>query len=229
MGVSLAFRHVLDLVFPMQCAGCRKWDTDLCSQCAALATKHAQIRFLEDATGVPYAPLVALGGYEGALRNIVLSAKHNPDQNLSGFLAAAGRTLGGHAGLSLKEASERSRMPVERVWVIGAPPSHVRKWKRMEVVPSIVKGVVEGVEQAGFSAQVMDAVALRWWGGSQAGKSESERRLGRGEALKLVAKPKRGEVAIIVDDVVTTGATMRQMATLLHPHVLCAVALAAAV
>lgn len=232
MGVVQVARQVANLVFPVQCAGCRAWDENLCDSCAALARNTSKPKYLEDSAGVPYAPLVTLGPYEDALRNIILQAKHDPNHNLDEFLVESGKTLGKGVLSRLNEAFAPTNgiaTPVEEVWVVGAPSSRSRKWKRMEIVPLITEGVRAALSTSGLPCQVVDAVSMRLFKGSQAGKSEMQRRLSRDDALKLVAKPEGQVVVVLVDDVVTTGATMRQMARLLHPHVLVAAALAAAV
>lgn len=229
--MSEAWGAVMDLVFPVQCAGCHKWDVQLCEACGSLATNAGAEVVLEDSAGVPYAPLSCLGKYEDALRNIVLTAKHDPNHNLDQFLFASGETLGEAVGKQLGEiwsvTFPGSVRPGE-VWVVGAPPSHARRRKRMEIVPTVCRGLAFGLVQQGIPATVAHVVSLRSWRRSQAGKSEKQRRLGRSGALQLDFPPPRGALVVIVDDVVTTGATMREMARLLHPSVVSAAALAVA-
>ena len=229
--VGEAWGAVMDLVFPVQCAGCHKWDVQLCDQCASMATRVSAEMVLEDSAGVPYAPLFGLGKYEGALRNVVLSAKHDPNHNLDRFLWAAGNALGEAVGEQLKggcRIAHRGGFPPSEVWVVGAPPSHARKRKRMEIVPTIAQGLASGLTRVGVGAVVVDAVSLRSWRRSQAGRSEKQRRLGRSGALQLELPPAEGAPVVLVDDAVTTGATMREMVRLLHPNVVSAAALAVA-
>ncbi len=218
-----------NMLFPVQCAGCGKWDTPLCAQCQSVARREVATGELEDDRGAPSIELLSLGEYDGELRNLVLAAKHDPYRDMSGFLREAGVTLGAVAGRGLARYYPGGVLLREQVWVVPAPSSHARRRKRMEIVPSIAAGVALGLRQELTARiQVVPAVKLRRGVGSQGGKSAGVRGRGRaGTIYTDLALPDR-TLAVIVDDVVTTGATLRAVCEALEGRVVQAVALAVA-
>lgn len=177
--VSRAWDETKNLLFPVQCAGCQVWDTELCSACAALATGEPTMRALDDIEGRPALEITALGRYEGRLRSIILAAKHDPHRDLSRFLMEAGRKLGEATGRQLalqlgrgaKGSSSLPPFPL-RIWVVPAPSSHMRRLQRAEIVPLFAKGVVEGL-RAELHAAVYPV-------GKARGRGEGDLRVGRG-------------------------------------------------
>ncbi len=80
----------------------------------------------------------------------------------------------------------------------------------------------------GQRVPVCSAVTLRWGARSQSGADRKKRSAGRSGAMGLVHPLPNGSWAVLVDDVVTTGATLKEMASLLEPRVLGAATLAQA-
>ena len=154
-----------DIALPTSCPGCGAWDVDLCPQCRALARRECVWSVLE-APGAPGGvDLCALGAYEGALRRLVLAAKHSPRRDLAPFLAECGEGLG--AALASLGACRR--------------------------------------------ASAVDCVRLALGARSQSGKSGAARRAGRAGSMRALAGAPPGAGVVVVDDVVTTGATMREV------------------
>ena len=94
-------------------------------------------------------PGVFLGDYGGALRRIVLSAKHSVRTDLGEFLDDAGENLGVRACevLGIGKASERDaaresrpsgRDPRTEVWVVPAPSSWKRRMRGRQVPPPLL-------------------------------------------------------------------------------------------
>nr|MCW1092176.1 hypothetical protein [Streptococcus anginosus] len=89
--------HALsDLILPVQCVGCGKWDAILCKRCRAIATNDPGTWQAVEVNEQQMIMAWALGEYAGALRSIVLAAKHRPRVDLSEFLWRCGITLGEH-------------------------------------------------------------------------------------------------------------------------------------
>lgn len=218
-----------NLVFPVQCAGCGKWDTELCTGCAALAKAEILVGALDDDTGLPAIELISLGEYDGELRNIILAAKHDPYRNLSDFTGAAGCTLGEAAGRTLARYFRGGVALKEQIWVVPAPSSHERRRRKAEIVPTIAEGVARGLRtRITTRVRVVPAVRLRRGVRSQGGKSAGVRGRGRVGTIFAEVDPPPGAMVVVVDDVVTTGATMRAVCEALGGHVVMAVALGAA-
>ena len=63
----------------------------------------------------------------------------------------------------------------------------------------------------GVRVRVVDAVRLRVGASSQSGKVGAQRTVGRIGSMRALAVPGHGVLVVAVDDVVTTGATIREM------------------
>lgn len=211
---------LLDVVLPVQCVGCAQWDALLCPGCAALAGGPAQWEVLDGPTRASDLGLWSLGEYAGRLRGIVLAAKHRPAVDLAEFLARVGRTLGGGIVTSGLLAG------VGEVWVVPAPSGWRRRYRDQMVAPGIADGVAREVAAgAGVTARVVEPVGLRPFSGSQSGRSGGERRSGRLDSMKARVEVPAGIGVVLVDDVVTTGATLRELARVCGPGTVAAAAL----
>jgi predicted amidophosphoribosyltransferase len=96
-----------NLLFPVQCGGCGKWDSELCEDCRGTATKPIASKIIEDAAGYPTTELLCLGDYAGVLRSIILTAKHDRYRDYSDFLFEAGTHLGRAVGERLAAVAEQ--------------------------------------------------------------------------------------------------------------------------
>ncbi|MDN6565725.1 MAG: hypothetical protein L0K65_01575, partial [Actinomyces sp.] len=73
--------------------------------------------------------------------------------------------------------------------------------------------------------RVVEPVALRPFTGSQSGRSGGERRSGRLDSMVTRLEVPAGVGVVLADDVVTTGATLRELARVCGPGTVGAVAL----
>ena len=210
-------------LLPVQCAGCLAWDEVLCPSCRSLAAAPALPTAVDGARGP--IPGVVLGDYSGPLRRIVLAAKHAARTDVSDFLDEAGAAL----GASLREVVAPVGSPPGRVggvtgrvcaageavtvWVVPAPSSWRRRLRGRSVALPLARGVARGLASAapGVRACVVDALALRVGAGSQSGKAGAARVVGRMGSMRPRAEVPVGVLVVAVDDVVTTGATIREM------------------
>ncbi|QWW20309.1 competence protein ComF [Schaalia sp. 19OD2882] len=212
-------RLLVDLALPATCPGCGQWDTPLCASCAARSGGPVgQWSPLEVEGRCAAAPLLTLGGYEGELRGLVLAAKHSARWDPHSWLERAGATLARglvDQGLLAWTGPPGPDAPT-RVWVVPAPSSWRRRLFGREVTVVLACAVArELAERAGVSAEVVEAAWLRPGARGQSGKTSAARRRGRrGAMLALVEVPTRVGL-VLVDDVVTTGATARELARVL--------------
>lgn len=186
---------------------------ELCPKCLLLAGADPQLGALENSWGVPTIPVFSLGRYGGALRQIILRAKHQDGRDLGPFLFQAGANLSTAMAPLLEDARE--------ILVVSAPPSWKRRWDGQVVTDQIARGVCSGLsaQLPDCSISVEDLFKLKPWKPSQSSRSGSARRKGRQGAFSLVGKVSPGVVVVLVDDVLTTGATMREMWRHLGKHV----------
>ena len=216
-----------DLVFPVHCVGCGAWGEVLCGQCWQLAARDPELRVVDDQCGVPAVPVWAMGAYGGTLRLVILAAKHQEGVHLDDFLRRMGERLATGVALSVEAAAEA---PGTRVLVVPAPSSRRRYHDRAEVAPQIAAGLAPAL-QAEFPATRVQLVRLfhpRWRASSSRGRGAAARSAGRAEAFRLLRPVPAGAVVVLVDDVVTSGATLRQLADMLAPAVVVGAVLATA-
>ena len=217
-------RGLIGAILPVQCAGCRAWDEVLCPSCRSLASSPAHVASIDGARGP--LPLVTMGDYDGPLRRIVLAAKHSARTDVTGFLdeagARLGTALGGVLGVAGSPAaavgSLAGRVPstgsAVDVWVVPAPSSWKRHLRGRQVALPLARAVARALAagaRPGVRVQVVDAVRLRVGATSQSGKAGAQRTVGRMGSMRALAVPPPGVLVVAVDDVVTTGATVREM------------------
>ena len=223
-GLGILGRGFIGALLPVQCAGCRAWDEVLCPSCRSLASGPAHVASIDGVRGP--LPLVVMGDYDGPLRRIILAAKHSARTDLSDFLDEAGARLGtalggvlGVAGSpaaavgSLERRAPSTGGAVE-VWVVPAPSSWKRRLRGRQVALPLARAVARAVAagaRPGVRVRVVDAVRLRIGATSQSGKAGAQRTVGRMGSMYALAVPGSGVLVVAVDDVVTTGATVREM------------------
>src|SRR5690625_1291301 len=214
---------LLGLVLPLTCAGCGQGERSLCRTC--LAAFGRPYRCEEDTVVLAaqdYAPALGLAtwttaSYAGAARHAVLAWKSGARPDLGPVLAAvatrAGRDLG--AELALPEASPADpptaphagagMAPVDLL-VVPAPSGWRRRVSRRLVAADLAVALARGLA-LGTGASVWAADVLRRSGGSTHRLGAAARTRGHGSVRLVSALPARVPV-LIVDDVVTTGATI---------------------
>lgn len=223
-GLGILGRGFIGALLPVQCAGCRAWDEVLCPSCRSLASGPAHVASIDGVRGP--LPLVVMGDYDGPLRRIVLAAKHSARTDLSDFLDEAGARLGTALGGVLGVAGSPAAAvgsPAGRVssaggavevWVVPAPSSWKRRLRGRQVALPLARAVARALAagaRPGVRVRVVDAVRLRVGATSQSGKAGAQRTVGRMGSMYALAVPGPGVLVVAVDDVVTTGATIREM------------------
>lgn len=141
--------------------------------------------------------LVALGAYRGELGRLVRAAKYRPDRRL---LAVIGTALGRRLAASLTEPAG--------VWLVVPVPGDRRRLRRRGVDHALL--LATAVASAlGRRAVVRPGLHRARWTRPQAGLSDTERRANLEGAIAWRLGPLGGTPVVLVDDVLTTGATAR--------------------
>lgn len=185
--VRAALGEALALVFPAWCAGCDAPDVPLCAGCRAALAPRVRVR---QAGG-----LVVRSGlrFEGVAADVLRAAK---EEGRTGLLAALAPALSAAVAESLAHApaGEVSLVPV-------ATSAAAMRRRGYRVVDAIAAR--EGLP-------VRRALRV-------AGAAADQRMLGRAAresnvAGAMAARGVEGRAVIVLDDVVTTGATLREAA-----------------
>jgi predicted amidophosphoribosyltransferase len=213
---------VLDLILPLECGGCGAPSTRWCAACAAaLVVRPDQPHVLSPRVD-PQVPVFALGRYAGARRQAILAMKEHGRGDLVAPLARA-LAVGVHRLLSwgmvetpltIVPAPTRRSAARRRG---GDPVSHMAQ-AAVGAHPDIV--VVQALRMKAF---VRDSVGLN--------TSARERNIAGRVRLRSGRPTPPGTEVIIVDDIVTTGATARESVRILRSagvRVVAVLALAAA-
>ncbi|UXA08239.1 ComF family protein [Mycobacterium sp. SMC-2] len=195
---------MLDLILPLQCGGCGAPSSRWCDACAAELSVAADQPHVVNPRVDPQAPVFALGRYAGARRQAILALKEHGRADLVGPLAGALAT-GVHRLLSWGIVETP-------LTVVPAPTRRSAARRRGgDPVARLARTAVAGHPAIAVApalrmrALVRDSVGL--------GTAARERNV----AGRVLLRGKRpGTEVLIVDDVVTTGATARESVRVLR-------------
>ncbi len=203
----------LDLLAPRACAGCDRPDLLLCPSCRSLLFRPLSVPAPAYAVGLA----LACAPYRGSVRRIILSWKDHDNRPLD-------RPLG-QVMADLAPALSRLIDPLLRpksakaILVVSAPSSRasLRRRGRVHLEP-ILLSLVQALQRQSLAAQVEPALimnSVRTKSVQAGGRRNRSRRLAGRIA---VADPSRlaGHPVLVVDDIITTGSTIRQCARALE-------------
>jgi predicted amidophosphoribosyltransferase len=202
------------LVLPVACPGCGAPDVRWCAGCAALVggadgprRVEAQVPRLDRLDGVPPLPVWATARYEGPVRGVVVAWKDRGRADLDGLLVPVAREAAWALAPALTGAADGRRL-----LVVPAPSSAAARRERARdhlgplaaAVAATVGGVPAPVLRRARRAR--DQVGL---GARARGRNATVRV--HPHAWRRVLRPHAGHgppVCLLLDDVVTTGATL---------------------
>jgi predicted amidophosphoribosyltransferase len=200
------------LVLPVACPGCGVPDVRWCPGCAALLAGgprrvEAHVPRLDRLDGVPPLPVWAVARYEGPVRGLVVAWKDRGRADLDGLLVPAARAAARGVAPALTGA-----VGGRALLVVPAPSSAAARRERardhLGPLAAAVAAAVGGVP----------APVLRRARGARDQVGLGARARGRNAAVRVhprawhrALRPHPGHdppVCLLLDDVVTTGATL---------------------
>jgi predicted amidophosphoribosyltransferase len=194
---------VLDLVLPLECGGCGAPSTRWCPSCARQLTVKAGDPHLITPRVDPGVPVLSLGRYAGARREAIVAVKEHGRADLIAPLADAMRAglerllVWGVVGTPLTVVPAPTRRSAARRRG-GDPVTRIARTATADL-PGV--GVTQALR---MRAMVRDSVGL----------SGADRQRNIAGRVKII-KPVSGDV-VVVDDIVTTGATAAESVRVLH-------------
>ncbi|PFG37632.1 putative amidophosphoribosyltransferase [Flavimobilis soli] len=233
-------REVVRLVLPLECAGCGRPDVVLCGPCSELLC-GAPRRVDADAPRLDVAgrddrlPVWALADYRGPVREAVVAWKDRGRADLDPVLVAGLRS----AARTVAPSVQRAVGPTTHVLVVPVPSSPLASLRRGRApVGVLASAVVDGFRGVGLRASLCPALVGRASARDQVGLGQRARqrnvsgrvalrrsapaRTARGAGAVLGSARGRsgragvpGCAIVLVDDVLTTGATLATAAAAL--------------
>lgn len=213
-------RSVRDLFWPAACGGCGHPGPVVCPGCAADVAALGSLR-RHHPTPCPdgFPPTVVWGSYAGALKRLVLAYKDAGRADLTGLLA----TL-------LADVVEEVMGPLSAPVIVPVPSAAAaRRLRGREPVTDLVRGM-----RLARPAWVAPVLRVRRAVRDQAGLDHRARAANLAGSFTVVPGGRdlvAGRSVVVIDDVVTTGATLTEAARALrreaaagsvHSAVLCA-------
>ncbi|MFN8073768.1 MAG: ComF family protein [Mycobacterium sp.] len=195
---------MLDLVLPLQCGGCGAPSTRWCDDCAAALGVAADEPYVLTPRVDPGVPVFALGRYAGPRRQAIVALKEHGRRDLTGPLSRA-LALGIHRLTTWGILGEE-------VTVVPAPTRRSAARRRGG---DPVRRIAEDATVA--SSRLDVAAVLRTTAGvrDSVGLSSAARERNIAGRVRLTSAGPAGEV-LLVDDIVTTGATAREAVRVLR-------------
>ncbi|MGB8652008.1 MAG: ComF family protein [Mycobacteriales bacterium] len=193
---------LLDLVLPRSCAGCGLPSAALCPGCRALLAAPALGLVRPDPCpeGLPF--VSALLPYEGAVQRLLLAHKEKGRLQLTAPLAA---------GLA-RAALVHGKAPV---LLCPVPSSQAAVRQRgHDHAMRLARGAARVLRGAGVDARAARLLIPVRAVADQSGLSSAQRATNLRGALQAVGGP--GPPVLVVDDIVTTGATLVEAARALR-------------
>ena len=202
-------RSLLDLLLPTDCGGCGVPGPALCPDCVVLLTHPVQVH-PPHCPATP--PIYALAPYQGPVRNALIAYKEHARRDLAAPLGAA-----------LASALLQLRSQGGGMWLVPVP-SRARAARRRggQHVEVMVRRAAGMLARAGIAAAVAPGLRMAWGVRDSVGLGVAARQANL--AGRVLARrgglPAVGTSVVLVDDVVTTGATAAEcVATLLRTGV----------
>lgn len=151
---------------------------------------------------------IAAGPYRGELRRVLLAAK---ERQALVQLPRLGRLLAGAVATLLLQ--DKPRLPIA---LVPVPSVGARVIERgVDLTAALATGAARSLRRHGLEVKVVRAVRLARTPDDQAGLGRQERMANSRDAYRCPSRRFAG-TAVVIDDVVTTGATLAAVSAALR-------------
>lgn len=192
-----------DLLLGARCPGCATPGLRLCAACRAELAGCVVRPVRPDPCPAGLPPTVASGAYAGALRGVVTAFKEEEAWTLAGL-------LGNRLALAVALLVVAHGRAGERFCLVPVPssPESVRR-RGLDVTAALARGATVRLRRgSGLAVGVAPLLRQRRRVADQAGLGAAARSANLSGALVGTGTPRPGVRVVVVDDVVTTGATL---------------------
>ncbi|RVW04585.1 ComF family protein [Rhodococcus spongiicola] len=211
-------RALLDLVLPIECGGCGRPGSGWCDSCRrALADVPVEVCPRVD----PGVPVWALGPYSGPRRGAVIAAKERGRRDLADPLGLALA----HAIEALRRWGELASPRSGSLFLVPAPTRP--RAARSRGGDPVLRSARVAAHALGDGSRVAPILSMRRGVRDSVGLSATQRQENLAGRIRASApaQPRNGDVSrlevVLVDDVVTTGATAAESVRTLASSGLC--------
>lgn len=199
---------VLDLILSISCAGCGAVGSECCPACFATLTSPAPVVRCPTAAS----PVYALARYSGPARRLVLAYKERGRRELAGRLGAA-------LAAALPYLPSARTDSAGRWWLVPAPSRRVAS--RVRGGPHLLRlarACAAALAGAGHAVAVAPALRLCPGARDAVGLDRKQRMANLAGRIRLDPRglPPPGTPVVLLDDVITTGATAGACTRVLH-------------
>ena len=191
---------LLDLVLPVRCVGCRANGRLWCESCATEFGGPTPVRRAPISSGPP---AYALARYRGPARDAVLAYKERGRRELA-------EPLGTAVAKALPWVPE-ARPDPDGVWWLVPAPSRRRTSRQRggEHMTNLARWCAAGLADAGHGVAVAPMLELTRSATDSVGLDPAARMANLAGRVRIRPRsaPPRGSPIVLLDDVITTGAT----------------------
>ena len=197
--LTATLKPMLDLVLPLECGGCGEPGTRWCPACAAALKVHPDQPHLFAPRTDPGVPVFALGRYAGPRRRAIVALKEHGRVDLVAPLARA-VALGIHQLLGWGVLE----LPLTVV------PAPTRRSAARRRGGDPVTRIAVGATSASTDLTVLPALRMTGHVRDSVGLTSNARQRNIAGRVRLTRAAAAAADVLLLDDVVTTGATARE-------------------